>query len=101
MAIYPHGTLQKHAQGCRCALCELIHARYYPPKPKPAAHSIPARPVRDHIRALRDSGWMVQEIADRAGYHEGTIRNIGSGRNLWTDSLVAEDILSLPLKAVS
>ena len=65
------------------------------------AERIDATPARERINALRAAGWTVQAIADRAGYHEGTIRSISVGRWKQSSRFTVEDICSIPLTAVA
>lgn len=101
MPIYMHGTPEKYAQGCRCNLCELVHNMH---STKPRMHSttfIDATETRDHINALRASGWLLREIAEAAGYHENTLREIGAGRTARVNRFLAEDVQTLKVRAVA
>ena len=60
-----------------------------------------AAPVRAHLLALRADGWRLQDIAEASGYHRGTLDSISSGRVRQVRTVTAEDLLSIPLRAVA
>lgn len=96
-----HGTPARYAQGCSCNLCVLVDAIYGPPKHTASFSKVDAAPARRHITALRAAGWRIQEIADRTGYHESTIRAIGVGRTKTAADHTVTDICSIPIQEVA
>lgn len=93
MAIYPHGTTARYAQGCRCGLCRHAQAKHAPTPPAP--ERVPAGPVRAHIDALLDEGVILADLARRIGYGRTTLHNIRTGHSETTLAVIAEDILSV------
>lgn len=94
-----HGTAKAVATGCTCNLCTLV--REDSPRRTPAQSSVPTGPARAHLEALVASGWSVRELADHAGYPTSTLYAIRKGAWQFTSRYIAEDILSVPVKAVA
>ena len=99
MAIHPHGTSARYRQSCRCNLCVLVHEN--PVRRQPDPRQVPTGPARDHLLALRASGWSVKDLATVSGYSTQTLRNIAEGRTKTTSEYTVQDILSIPLKAAA
>lgn len=91
-----HGTAKTIAAGCVCNLCTLV--RNTPSQRGPERRSVPAETVRAHLDALSDQGWTMTDLAEHLGYHRNTLYNIRGGKNVTVTGLLAEDILSVPLK---
>lgn len=92
-----HGTRANYLAGkCWCEPCTLAnrtYARDYFREGK--ARSTPSWPVYQHLLALLDSGWTLQEIADRSGYTYATVHAIAGGRRRRVRCTTATDLLSL------
>ena len=89
---YPHGTRAKYViERCRCAPCRRANAEYQKRRQRRNGYGlpaqVPARPVREHVRALMPSpypgahdgmGW--RRIADLAGVSRSTVSALIWGR---------------------
>lgn len=91
-----HGTAPMVTSGCACNLCELVRNTATPRGPE--LKSVPAERVRAHLDALADAGWTMTDLAEHLGYHRNTLYNIRGGKNVTVTGLLAEDILSVPVK---
>lgn len=94
-----HGTRKSILAGCVCNLCVLVRESQKPSEPE--ALSVPTTAAREHLDALVAEGWRLTDLAKALGYHVNTLYGIRSGRWLFTSRYIAEDILSVPLKAVA
>ena len=93
-----HGTAPMIARGCTCNLCTLVRDTASPRGPEKG--SVPSAPIRAHLDALADQGWTMTDLAEHLGYHRNTLYNIRGGKSITVTGLLAEDILSVPLKEV-
>ena len=60
-----------------------------------------AAPIRAHLHALRADGWTLRDLAVHVGYDHSTLASVSSGRTQRVRTVMAEDILSVPVKAVA
>lgn len=98
----PHGSRTRYNRHhCRCAPCTRAHADYNRDYARGVRRSIPSAPVGAHLNALLEAGWTLTALAAHLGYDRGNLRKIATGRNQWTGVLMAEDILSVPVKVAA
>ena len=107
-----HGTITAYTRdGCRCGLCRAAATRQrnlwnLRTRADHAGRAtvpwmVDARPVRDHIQRLADSGWTIAAIAREAGIIRQTIVDIRVGDSRTTRRTTAARILAIePLAPV-
>lgn len=94
-----HGTAPMISRGCVCNLCTLVQEAKKPSSPEPL--SVPTTAAREHLDALVADGWRIKDLAVALGYHRNTLYGIRSGKWLFTSRYIAEDILSVPVRAAA
>lgn len=107
-----HATRARYLRGCRCEPCRDAHRRYSkaykhrvkadPSTGVPAAPMrLDATPVREHVRALLDSGWTKAAIQREAGLATSHCSHLLSGEYPTIHRRVAARLLDLePLRPV-